>query len=331
MKPIEYIEPLERAYTGMKKRLFNPADLGKWFTIGFSAWLAKLGENSGGLNIQVPGGNSKLEQIDPTVWKAKVLEHLGLIIGIASVVLLLSIALGVLFLWLRARGSFVFLDNVARNRARISEPWMEFRREGNSLFVWSLVFGLITGTVMLLILGSIAAVTWVDLIQRQFTFRLFVTLALGLLLFFMVALVAGVINRLLIDFVVPIMMKRRIRTREAWRVFSRLVTGRAGAVALYLLLQFALSLCIGALVLIAGFCTCCCGFVLLLIPVVNATLMLPLTMTLRLFALEFLRQFGDDGDCLSATPPDLPPPSGAPLRVPALPSPGTLPDYSSSP
>ena len=37
----------------------------------------------------------------------------------------------------------MFLDNVVHNRAEIAKPWREFRKEGDSLFLWRLVFGIV--------------------------------------------------------------------------------------------------------------------------------------------------------------------------------------------
>ncbi|MEZ5082559.1 MAG: hypothetical protein R2750_03800 [Bacteroidales bacterium] len=51
---IDYIEPLSRGWARMKKALFQPFDLAKWFTVGFTAFLAALMDGGGG-----GGGNSR--------------------------------------------------------------------------------------------------------------------------------------------------------------------------------------------------------------------------------------------------------------------------------
>jgi hypothetical protein len=40
---IEIFKPFGEAFELMKKILFQPFDLKKWFVIGFAAWLANLG------------------------------------------------------------------------------------------------------------------------------------------------------------------------------------------------------------------------------------------------------------------------------------------------
>ena len=40
----------------------------------------------------------------------------------------------VLKCWVSARGKFVYVDCIVRNRGAIVEPWNEYKREGNSYF-----------------------------------------------------------------------------------------------------------------------------------------------------------------------------------------------------
>ena len=47
-REISVTEPVSPALERVKTMLFKPFDLGKWFTIGFCAWLAFLGKGGGG-------------------------------------------------------------------------------------------------------------------------------------------------------------------------------------------------------------------------------------------------------------------------------------------
>src|SRR6185312_10934792 len=47
-RQISVVEPVSPALEHVKRMLFKPFDLGKWFVIGFCAWLAFLGEGGGG-------------------------------------------------------------------------------------------------------------------------------------------------------------------------------------------------------------------------------------------------------------------------------------------
>ena len=59
-RPVEInvVEPISPALERVKRMLFQPFDLGKWFVIGFCAWLACLGEG-GGSGFHVPGGGGQ--------------------------------------------------------------------------------------------------------------------------------------------------------------------------------------------------------------------------------------------------------------------------------
>ena len=45
---ISVTAPVSAALERVKQVLFRPFDLGKWFVIGFCAWLALLGQQGGG-------------------------------------------------------------------------------------------------------------------------------------------------------------------------------------------------------------------------------------------------------------------------------------------
>jgi hypothetical protein len=45
---------------------------------------------------------------------------------------------------------------------------------------------------------------------------------------------------------------------------------------------------------VAGFATCCVGFLLLALPYINAVVLLPVLYTMRAFNVEFLEQFGNE-------------------------------------
>ena len=132
---IEIFKPFGEAFELTKKILFQPFDLAKWFVIGFAAFLASL---SGGMHFNFNGFNRNRDWH----WKFSSVRHdmmetsthwPGWIIPLIVVGVLLVLALVVLCMWLGARGRFMFVDCIVRNRAAIKEPWREFRTEGNSL------------------------------------------------------------------------------------------------------------------------------------------------------------------------------------------------------
>src|SRR5262245_4412715 len=151
--------PLGLAIERVKRLLFQPFDLGKWFVIGFCAWLAHLGEAGfhGNLNF---GSGRNTGNIRREIDQAReyVMSHLYWIVPVAIAVILLGIALWVLMTWLSSRGRFMFVHCVALDRAEVREPWRQYAREANSLFWFRLVLGLIgfVISVPLLVVAGIA-------------------------------------------------------------------------------------------------------------------------------------------------------------------------------
>jgi hypothetical protein len=205
----------------------------------------------------------------------------------------------------------MFLDNCLTGMAQISNPWKRWRRQGNSLFLWLVVFG--CGVLLLCaVLGGLCvALAWPDIHARIWGGRALASIVLGGFFLLLVALVAGYIKVFLEDFVVVLMRRHELKTCAAWKMFGRLLRAQPGPFLLYGLLRFAVSLLISAAVLLGGCLTCCCGLLLLAIPYLGTVLLLPLLVWQRYWGVEFLRQFGPTYDAWLEEPPALPPPTAA--------------------
>src|SRR5947209_19593270 len=81
---IEIFKPLDEAFELMKKILFQPFDLKKWFIIGFAAWLANLGGGGGGFNYRYDRGED-FQKLNETMSR---LPHPVLITGICALIAL---------------------------------------------------------------------------------------------------------------------------------------------------------------------------------------------------------------------------------------------------
>jgi hypothetical protein len=137
---IEIFKPFGDSFELMKKILFQPFDLKKWLIIGFAAWLANLGSGGGGGSFNYPENRGdEAHKLNETIGQ---IPHPVLITGIC-VLICVVLLLIVLFAWLRARGRFILMDCIVRNRAAVVEPWKEFRAEGNSFFLFSLLVVLV--------------------------------------------------------------------------------------------------------------------------------------------------------------------------------------------
>jgi hypothetical protein len=300
---IEIIEPLQRGWDRMKKALFRPFDLRKWFLVGFTAFLAGLTESHG-------GGQSKwTKRLEGHRWEdlfrfpSEAREWLAshpLWAGLIMAALFIAVGLAVVFTWLSSRGNFMFLDNVARDRSRISEPWHEYRSLGNSLFAWRLGIGVaafivFSGYILYCFLALSNAYEGGR--PGEAIIIELVVMGLGLI---GLGLVSGIISLFLNDFVSAVMYKRGLDAGPSIRVFLDLFRERPLPLLAYGLTVFVLKIAVVFLVVIVGLVTCCAGFLLLAVPYVNAVILLPVSYTFRAFSLEFIAQFGSGFNCLTA-------------------------------
>ncbi|HTY89282.1 MAG TPA: hypothetical protein VMB80_17675 [Candidatus Acidoferrum sp.] len=308
-RAINVVEPVSPALEHVKRMLFRPFDLGKWFIIGFCAWLACLGEGgagSGGGNFNFGNhSHGSGPDIRRALEEARnyLLNNLDWIIPLAALIVLLAIGLGLLFLWLSSRGKFMFLHCVALNRAEVAEPWTRFGTEANSLFLFRLILGLI-GMVLTLPLLGIIAVIIIRMIYHGEPDVGGILTAIGIALgFIAVAIVLAIIKKLTEDFVVPIMFLRRSTCLAAWREFYRLLSAHFWQFVLYLLFQIVLAMAIGALIVMVVLITCCCAGCLMALPYLGTVLLLPVLVFKRAYSLYFFAQFGPEYDVFPPPPP----------------------------
>lgn len=302
---ISVTDPIGLAMERVRLLLFSPFDLGRWFTIGFCAWLAGLGEqargsfNSGGHSDNHSGNIH--QQFDHA--REFVILNLYWILPLAIFLLVASLTLWVLFIWLNSRGKFMFLHCVALNRAEVREPWRRFEQAANSLFWFRLALGLIgmAITLPLLALAGISAFSMFTHDSWNFV-GIMVLICLG-----MIMIVAGIfftlIRKLTVDFVVPIMFLRGSRCRDAWKEYYKLLTANLGQFALYILFQIVIALAIGAIVLAVTIVTCCIACCLMGIPFLGTVLLLPLIVFKRAYSLHYFAQYGPAYNVFPPTPP----------------------------
>lgn len=287
----------------MLDQLFHPFDLNRWIFLGFTAWLARVGEGGGRIDSSMSSEErANFHSFAHNLWA----EHAQLIMAILIPLLLFMIVLTITLTWVRCRGSFVFLDNVVAKKSAVVDPWRRTRFTGQSLFRWTLLYAL---SALLALILALTPLIWLGLQNRQglpVSMPLMLGISIPLLLLWVLIIV--LFDLFLNDFVVPLMARHQETTGAAWRRLSRLLRENAGSMVGYVALRAALSAAAVALIFIGGCLTCCCLFVVLMVPVVWAVVALPWLLFIRLYSLEFLRQFGPDFDVWSSSePPRLPP------------------------
>ncbi len=294
---INYGDPLGKGWDRMKKILFaKPFDLNKWFVIGFSAFLAGLLNGSWSYSKSIEKYRDQLDLNNVEYQFRNAYEWLlghpvwaGVISGSAIII----IGLLVLFTWLSSRGKFMFLDNVVRNRAEISRPWNEYRKEGNSLFLWRLAFGIIVTGVITLLFVTLLFVFLPGLEDLDVS-GIILLVAGGSFIFLMTISVIVYIRIFLEGFIVPLMYRDRISATEAWRKFLPLLKQYFWYFVLYGLFFIVLGILVALVIIVFALATCCVGLIILAIPYIGSVVMLPVSITFRSFSVYFLEQFGEE-------------------------------------
>ena len=316
---VSYVEPLRLSFERMTRMLFRPARAGFWFTLGFAAFLSEY--LSWGLGRGRFGGRGRPDHT-PDVMPADMLEKVvdffrnPIVTAVVIWIAVCALVAYVLITWISSRGRFIFLDNVARERAAIVEPWRRFKRIGNSLFVWRLFFN----TVVLMIVGAIAApfLAAIAALVHAHSFQvtdLFVLLPLPLMLL-PVGIVAGFVHICRTSFIEPIMYRDDVGVLVAWKRFVALFVSRPFpflAYGIYTLVLLALSV---AVVFAFGIGTLTIGFFLLATPYIGSVVLLPIEVIARALGPEFLAQFGPEYAALGAPVARQAPPAAAPTSAP---------------
>ena len=293
-----YFAPLDRALGHMRAMLFHPFSAKKWLVIAFSAWLANLGTAGNGSStrwdpsdaVREAWGASDVGLLPPglegpfTEW-GRELGLLGLSAALIAALLVGLVLLGLLVLWISSRAKFVFLECVVDDAARIREPWIRYRHEGNSLFLWRLswIAGSITVAALvgggLAFTGGLAGWEW-----SLLSVLMLAAVALA------IATPIAYIFLWVESFVLPIMMRRRIGILDAIEELWGLLSQDFIPFLLYGLFYLFLLICVLFLVIALAVLTCGLGGILMLLPYIGAVLLLPVSITLRAYSLAWLEQ-----------------------------------------
>ena|ERR1700675_3177462 len=311
---IEIFKPFGEAFELTKKILFQPFNLGKWCVIGFAAFLAGGVNFNFGFRFPFNGlGNWNFRSSSYKPFNVPSGEHIqAWVVALIAVVFLIALAIIIVLSWLRARGAFIFTDCIVCNRAAVVEPWKEFWREGNGLFLFSWL-------VVLLFLATAAAAFVIFLLPTIISGKSAagkdVGMIVGMVLLCAVIFFAALGWALISHFMVPIMYRRRCRAVVAFRESTSLVTAYPAPIILYFLFLIVLAIACGIIGCVTTCVTCCIAA----IPYVGTVILLPIFVLLRSFLLCFLRQFGPDYDVWAKIPrPESPPiPPSTPPPLPA--------------
>jgi hypothetical protein len=287
------------------RRHLLPVSPLKWLTLGFLALLDQCGRSVTGSGLQtgngtsvppwhgLPGGRRGIREIVDAArtvsgWLS---DHALLVVsGVAAGILAMAAVLAVI-LWINARGSFMYLDNVASGRAEIARPWREHAGAAWSYFGWryALTFGsfIVFVLVIGIVLASVLGVLNGGVKSSSFALLALVPMVVVLLLSVPILALAHVALR---DFVAPLQMSTGLSCGAAAGVLETLITAQPGAFIVYILLKLPFVVLTAVVIAVGSCLTCCIGF----LPLVKQTIFQPLYFFERAWPLFLLRQLGHD-------------------------------------
>jgi hypothetical protein len=311
--PVSITDAARDAIGHTRRNLF-PIRVERWLILGFLALLDQCGRtlNGGGGGGGGGGGQGRpgwpsdrgfregvTEAVNAaSAWlSAHAVEvTLGVILGLVLIVGIVAIVL-----WINARGTFMYLDNVATGRAEISRPWREHAAPAWSYFGWRFGLALATVFVALFAAGLIAAAA-VAIAQGRLEgvggWAAGLALVPVLLLLFLALPLLALASVALRDFVAPLQLTTGLRCGPAARVLEQLITQHTGAFVVYILLKLVFFIGMGLVIFVGGCVTCCIGW----LPVVMQVLFQPLFYFERSWSLYVLRQMGHDLPARLTTP-----------------------------
>jgi hypothetical protein len=335
---INFTRAFESAWERTQIILFRPFDSGKWFVIGFNAFLALFAEGGVAINNTLPfQGQNQSYAFTYHSFPAALHAAKQLISWAASFAtspwLALYVALGLAYLvvwvalnWVGCRAEFLFLDNIVRNRAAISWPWHRYARQGNGWFIFHLGVLLVSCLFFLAAAGAFLALNWPWINgERDPSGGEAAVLALFLLVLFGLWIVYATAMFLIRSFALPLYFKQSMGLGAALLAVARLTATHPLGILCYVLISGLLAIA-GGILSFSIFCVVCCVICWLacipfvgsmLLSLILCQLVLPVLIFFRCFQLDCLAQFGPDYDVWTvdvpppgpgAVPPFIPPP-----------------------
>ncbi|MFA6350219.1 MAG: hypothetical protein WCY12_04765 [Candidatus Omnitrophota bacterium] len=157
------------------------------------------------------------------------------------------IFVGLLFTWLCARFSFIFIDDVVRNEYLIRLPFKRFKGQGNSLFGFYLAFGAFSLLIFIgLVLIFILRLKGMGVFSKGVTLQPLAVVLAALPYICAIALILFVLSLVYLvvrDFVQVVMIKDGAGFIFAWKKTLKILGKNTGNFILYILVKIAVGIC----------------------------------------------------------------------------------------
>lgn len=275
--PLSAVDAINPAFEHAKRQLFQPFRFGQWVRLAFVGLLAGELGSSGGCNfgngIHYPPSHSKGTTTDQWLgsgdWPplpGHLGEHYGFLLAAIVAFVVVAFIVGFLFLYVGSVMRFILFDSIIARECHIRAGWARRKQEGWRLFVWQVLFMLVTfATLFVLVvipLGLAFAFGWLKQ-PKEHVLELILGGFVLLMIFLCLMLVLAVVHVMTKDFVVPQMAMEGISASEGWRRLWGRVKIEKGGYAGYLGMKLVLAIAAGIAFAIVMLIT----VVILLIPV----------------------------------------------------------------
>jgi len=247
--PISAVDCVQPAIQHTREQLFRPFHWGQWSRLALVGILAAE-FRSGGCSFNpsafIPNPREKrVDEFLPPGFPHIDPAHLAQFLALIGVALLLAAVLLLLFIYISSVFRFILFDSVLRRKCSIGEGWRRWRRTGQRFFFWQLVFQLVAVVLLLVVVGIPALLLFSSgalSAPQQHIGPFLGALFLFLFLILVFALVAGSVQTLAKDFLVPIMALEDLDFADGWSRLFALIRQEPGRYLVYLLMKFVLSI-----------------------------------------------------------------------------------------
>lgn len=249
--PLTAVDCVSPAMAHTKRLLFQPFRFRFWLKLAILAVLsgAIAGGCNSNLNFNNFGGSNTRTSTGakdvPGFGKIadSIRTHPAMWAGIATGVVAFLLVVFIVLVFVSSVLRFVWLEALLSGQAHIRAGWRFWRPEGVRLFGWSLLFGLVSTTGMLVLIAVPLWAAWKKGILTDLPRHLpefFAGAAVTFLAIAGLAFVSFLIGTFIHDFVVPTMRYERAGFLSAWKTAWGRVGSAPGSLAIYYLFKVVL-------------------------------------------------------------------------------------------
>ena len=174
---------------------------------------------------------------------------------IAAVAAFVLFAAMLIFLYIASIFRFILFDSVLTGSCSIRENWSRRQREGRKLFQWSLIIMVITFTVLIMVFGTPVLFAWSAGFFENPSQHIPILILLGLVLLLLLLiflLIAGAVQIITRDIMVPMLAFEDISIGEAWGRAKQMITADKGGYGGFYGMCILLALAVGVIFGIIG-------------------------------------------------------------------------------